>query len=152
MYGSKPFSQPQLQSPVGIFLIFLSSAYKSLRGLWVLGAYIIFGKISGEILNFILVGAVFLAVGLIIFSFLSYKRFVFHIDYDKSEFILKQGVFNSSQTAIPFDRIQQVYFKRNLLQRLINVYEVVIDTAGSKAEEVKIKALSRKRQIVCKKR
>jgi len=145
MYGSKPFSQPQLQSPVGIFLIFLSSAYKSLRGLWVLGAYIIFGKFSGEILGFILVGAVFLAVGLIIFSFLAYKRFVFHIDYDKSEFILKQGVFNSSQTAIPFDRIQQVYFKRNLLQRLINVYEVVIETAGSKSEEVKIKALSREK-------
>jgi putative membrane protein len=145
MYGSKPFSQPQLQSPVGILLIFVSSAYKSLRGLWVLGAYIIFGKISEKILDFIVVGAVLLAVGLIIFSFLSYKRFVFHIDYDKSQFILNQGVFNSSQTAIPFDRIQQVYFKRNLLQRLINVYEVVIDTAGSNAEEVKIKALSRKK-------
>lgn len=144
MYGSKPFSEPQLQSPVGILLIFVSSAYKSLRGLWVLGAYIIFGKISGQILDFILVGAVLLGVGLIIFSFFAYKRFVFHIDYDKSQFILKQGVFNSSQTAIPFDRIQQVYFKRNLLQRVINVYEVVIDTAGSKGEEVKIKALSRK--------
>lgn len=145
MPRNRPFDSPQLQSPVGILLIFASSAYKSLRGLWVLGAYIIFGKISGETLNLVIIGALFLAVFLIVFSVFAYKRFVFHIDYEKSEFILNEGVFNTSQTAIPFDRIQQVYFKRSLLQRFINVYEVIIDTAGSKGEEVKIKALSREK-------
>ncbi|WP_031429143.1 PH domain-containing protein [Flavimarina sp. Hel_I_48] len=143
MQPSKPFTRPQLQSPVGILLIFVASAFKSLRGLWVLGAYILFGKITGDKLFYLLFGAVLLAIWLIIYSILAYRRFIFHIDYNKAEFILKQGVFSTTEIAIPFDKIQQVYFKRDLLQRVINVYEVVIDTAGSKAEEVKIKALSR---------
>lgn len=142
---TRAFSAPELQSKLGIFLIFGSSLYKALRGLWPLGAYLLFGKIDKTSSGYILIGAVLFFIGLFIFSVLSYLRFRFHIDYEKREFILQKGVFTTSLLAIPFDKIQQVYFKRSILQRIINVYEVVIDTAGSKAEEVMIKALTKKR-------
>ena len=139
------FSTPQLQSRAGILLIFGSGLYKALRGLWPLGAYLLFGKFGEQTSNYILLGVGFLFVFIFIFSLLSYRNFRFHINYDRQEFILHKGIFKTSQLAIPFDKIQQVYFKRSILQRIINVYEVVIDTAGSKTEEVKIKALSKKR-------
>ncbi len=137
------FSKPQLQSRLGIFLIFGSALYKALRGLWPLGAYLLFGKIDRETSTYILIGIVLLFVLIFIFSVLSYLRFRFYIDADNREFILNKGVFTTSQLTIPFDKIQQVYFKRSILQRIVNVYEVVIDTAGSKSQEVRIKALSK---------
>jgi putative membrane protein len=72
-----------------------------------------------------------------------YRRFLFHIDYSKEEFVLQKGVFSTEDIAISFDKIQQVYLKRSLVQRLINVYSVIIETAGSKEDEVSIKAVSR---------
>jgi len=78
----------------------------------------------------------------LIYSFVYYQKFLFHIDYSNQEFMLQKGVFNSEELAIPFDRIQQVYIKRSILQRILNVNSFVIETAGSKKEEISIKAIS----------
>src|SRR5690606_15364736 len=79
----------------------------------------------------------------LVYSVLSYLRFRFYIVEDKGEFVLEKGVFSSEVVSIPYNKIQQVNFKRNLLQRLIGVYSAVIDTAGSKDKEVEIKALTK---------
>jgi putative membrane protein len=79
---------------------------------------------------------------ILIYSYVFYRRFLFHLDYSKQEFVLEQGVFNKENIAIPFDRIQQVYIKRSILQRLLNVNSFVIETAGSKDQEISIKAIS----------
>lgn len=56
--------------------------------------------------------------------------------------MLEKGVFTKEDITIPFDRIQQVYTKRSILQRLLNVNSFIIETAGSKKEEIKIQAIS----------
>lgn len=127
----------------GIVLIFLTTIFKFLRSFWVLGVYLVLKTPAGPILFYILLGLAVTSFLLLIYSFLYYRNFLFHIDYKKEEFVLQKGVISTENIAISFDRIQQVYFKRSLLERIINVYSVIIDTAGSKSEEVKISAISK---------
>ncbi|WP_186434928.1 PH domain-containing protein [Gillisia sp. Hel_I_86] len=91
---------------------------------------------------YIVLGMVVISVLVLVYSFVYYQRFLFYINYKNQEFVLQKGVFNKEDIAIPFDRIQQVYSKRSLLQRLLNVSSFVIETAGSKKEEIGIKAIS----------
>lgn len=139
---NRSFSEPQLQSKPGVLFIFFSQLYKLLRGL---GPVLLYFIIKGPKSNYtfeIILGIALILVLLLGFSILSFYRFKFHIDYKNSEFILQKGVFSTELISIPFSKIQQVYFKRSLLQRVIGVYSVVLDTAGSSGQEINIKALS----------
>ncbi|RXG28853.1 PH domain-containing protein [Leeuwenhoekiella palythoae] len=139
---SKPFETPQLQSKLGILFIFLSQAYKFLRAFGAAFLYFLIKGFPSEVVLPISIGLVVLLLAILGYSVLSYKKFRFYIDYKNAEFILEQGVFATKVTSIPFSKIQQVYFKRSLLQRVIGVNSVVVDSAGSSAQEIDIKALS----------
>lgn len=137
------FYTPQRQSVIGILLIFSTALFHLVRNFWVLGVYFFVGDINKEIMLWSLLGLVLVLILTLVYSFMSYLRFRFYIDREKGEFILEKGVFSSEVVSIPFNKIQEVNFKRNLLQRLLGVYSVAIDTAGSKDKEVEIKALTR---------
>lgn len=127
---------------MGIVLIFSTTIYRFLRGFWVLGVYFLLSNPSSLTIFYVVSGIAALAVITLIYSWLYFRKFLFHIDYASKEFVLQKGVFSTEDIAIPFDKIQQVYLKRSILQRVINVYSVVIETAGSKQDEVNIKAMT----------
>jgi putative membrane protein len=77
---------------------------------------------------------------LLIRAYLIYINFQFKIDQE--HFILKRGILKKTNTAIPFHRIQNINFKQNIIQQIIGVFEVSIETAGSSNTEIAIKALS----------
>ena len=140
----KAFSQPQTQSKLGIVFIFLGQSVKFVRIFGAASIYFILKGFEADarlvtIALSILFGVLLLLLG---FSYVSFQRFRFHIDYSNREFILQKGVFNTEVVSLPFSKIQQVNLKRSLLQRLIGVYSVILDTAGSSAREINIKALS----------
>ena len=141
--NSEAFSVPRRQSVIGIALIFLTTLYKYLRGFWVLGAYLLVKTPTGITLFYVVLATIILAVILLGYSILYYRNFLFHIDYKNEEFVLEKGVISTQNIAIPFDKIQQVYFKRSILERIINTYRVVIDTAGSNQDEVSITAITK---------
>lgn len=136
------FSVPQRQSQAGLLLIFATSLYRLLRNLWVVLIYFFVGETSQKVLFLIGFGGVIVLMLLLVYSVLAFRKFKFHIDETNREFILEKGVFESDITNIPFGKIQQVNFKRSILQRVIGVYSLVIETAGSQQKEVEIKALS----------
>ncbi|UJH91263.1 PH domain-containing protein [Antarcticibacterium sp. 1MA-6-2] len=138
----KAFSTPQRQSVLGVALIFSTTLYRFLRGFWVLGVYFLLSDPSASTILYVTLGILALGIIVLVYSWLYFRKFLFHIDYHKEEFVLQKGVLSTEDLAIPFDKIQQVYLKRSILQRIINVYSVVIETAGSKEDEVNIKALS----------
>lgn len=140
---SKAFSVPQRQSLSGVILIFFSTLLKILRGFWVVAVYLLINTPSGPVLFYSLLGFGVFVLLVFVYSFLYYQNFLFHIDYENEEFRLQKGVIATENIAIPFDKIQQVYFKRSILQRLIGVYSVAVDTAGSKEDEVSISAISK---------
>lgn len=137
------FYKPQRQSAVGILLIFSTAVFQLVRNFWVLGVYFFVQKVDEEVIFYSILGFVVILLLTLVYSVLSYLRFRFYIAEDKGEFVLEKGVFSSEVVSIPYNKIQQVNFKRNLLQRLIGVYSAVIDTAGSKDKEVEIKALTK---------
>ncbi len=140
--NSNLFGVPQRQSEIGILLIFLTRIFNLLKGFWAIIVYFLFTGPSVETLVYIVMGSGVISVLVLLYSYVYYRRFLFHIDYENQEFVLQEGVFNTEDIAIPFDKIQQVYIKRNILQRLLNVNSFVIETAGSKKEEISIKAIS----------
>ncbi|WP_026838036.1 PH domain-containing protein [Gillisia sp. JM1] len=140
--NSNLFGVPQRQSEIGILLIFLTRIFNLLKGFWAIIVYFLFTGPSVETLVYIVTGSGVISVLVLIYSYVYYRRFLFHIDYENQEFVLQEGVFNTEDIAIPFDRIQQVYIKRSILQRILNVNSFVIETAGSKKEEISIKAIS----------
>lgn len=142
---AESFSRPQRQSSIGVLLIFFTSLYRIFRGFWVLAVYLFLKLPAAEILLYIVMGIVTIVLLAFGYSYIYYRNFLFHIDHAAEEFILQKGIISTDQTAIPFEKIQQVYLKRTLLQRLINVYSLVIETAGSSEREVKISALSREK-------
>lgn len=140
---SKSFSKPQRQSKIGVVFIFLTTLYKIIRGFWAVGAYVLFTSPSEKSLFYLVLGLAVLGGMVLIYSYVYYQKFIFHIDYEKDVFVLKKGVFSSEDTEISFDKIQQVDIQQSLLQRFIGVHSLIVDTAGGKEKEVKINAISK---------
>ena len=141
--SSRPFENSQHQSEIGVALIFFSTLYKLIRGFWAVIAYLIFS--SPGIKTWVYIGVGFVAVAVLIlgYSIAYYRKFTFHIDYEKEAFVLQKGVFITESTEIPFEKIQQVNTEQSLLQRLGNVHKLVIETAGGKEKEASIHAVSK---------
>ena len=141
MNNSFDFSNFSKQSSKGIFVIYMNQIYKTIKTIWVLLFFGIkdFSKITNLSTNYIYLILVFILLFLLVRAYLIYKNFLFKIENE--HFILKEGILNKTNTSIPFHRIQNINFKQNLIQQIIGVYEVSIETAGSKDTEIAIKAL-----------
>ena len=79
--------------------------------------------------------AFFAIMGII--SYLRYLNFTFYIDHENDEFIITEGILNKTKTTIQLYKIQQVNINQSLIQRLVGVYELAVDTAGSNKKEGK---------------
>jgi putative membrane protein len=135
------FSQPQRQSIIGIFVLFIYSLQGYAKALWPILVIWIF-KFNEINKGYLVAGtiAVFAIIGVI--SYLKYLNFTFYIDQENDEFIITEGIFNKTKTAIQLYKIQQVNINQSLIQRLVGVYELAVDTAGSNKKEGDIKAIS----------
>lgn len=142
MNNTTSFSEFRRQSKKGILVIYINFLYKVFRAFWFLLFIFIqkFSKMSEDTLVYIYGGFAFLLLFFLVRAYLVFKNFQFKIENE--HFILKQGILKKTNTSIPFDRIQNINFKQNIVQQLINVHEVNVETAGSTKAEISIKALS----------
>ena len=135
------FNQPQRQSPIGVLVMFLDTLRqyaKALGPLFVIGI-LRFNEIN-KLYLFLGIAAVVLLIAII--AYLRYINFTFYLDDENEEFIINEGVFNKSKTTIQLSKIQQVNINQSLVQRMINVFALDVDTAGSNNKEGEIKAIS----------
>lgn len=151
MNKSVDFSQPQRQSLPGILVMFANSLQKTVRALWPmlliwlvkfdsLNKLIFFGSVAGIVLI------------IAIISYLQYLFFTFHIDEENSEFVIQKGVLNKTRITIQLHKIQQVNINQSLIQRLVGVHKLEIDTAGSDKKEASISAISHELATILKER
>ena len=131
---------PRRQELRGILVIFVFEVQQKLRAYWpililifaqkkLLPASITIPMASGIVILLMLVHAL-----------LFYLNFYFYIE--ENQFVIKKGYIQKKVLSIPLDRIQSVNTKQNLLQQLLKVYSLEVDTAGSAAKELKIYSLS----------
>ena len=142
MNNNSLFDEFSKQSTKGIFVIYIKQLFNALKATWVFAIVFIqqFSKLPEIAITWVYAG---LALGFLFFlmrAYLIYRHFLFKIE--AQHFVLKEGVLRKKNTSIPFDRIQNINFKQNIIQQMMNVYEVSIETAGSNSTEISIKALT----------
>lgn len=143
------FSIPQKQSLLGVVVMFVNSLQKLVRAFWpILLVSIVKLNSTNKVIFFTSVGIGIILVGLV--SFVQYFNFTFFIDDETNEFVINKGVLNKSKISIQLNKIQQVSINQTLLQRIIGVYKLEIDTAGSDSKEVTINALSHELALLLK--
>ena len=131
-------STPRRQAHLGVIIVFLQNLRKWFK-------FIIFGFLP--ILNqsskapawifWILIIAIFIFI--IVWSYLQWRNYFFHIQ--DNDFIIKQGVLRKEESIIPLERIQSVQIKQNVVQQILSLAALQIDTAGSSKKEVEVPAL-----------
>lgn len=135
------FRSPQRQSFKGVFVLFITDLLKNVRqNFIVLLLPFVNEKIRTDYLWIFLVIVGLLLLLQFIYSYKSYLNYQFYIRNDA--LCLDYGVFKKSNLEIPFYRIQNISIEQNIVQRVLGVVGLKIDTAGAKSAEVKIKALS----------
>ena len=134
-------SVPTRQSAKGLVLIFIFSMQQFIRMFWPVVLVAVFQEKYFKDLFFLGIAVIGLLILLVVHTFLYYLNFLFYIS--NGEFVLKKGYLRKKVLTIPLDRIQSVNTKQNLLQQILNVVSLEIDTAGSVAKELKIHALEK---------
>lgn len=138
---SKPdLTKPTRQELRGFLVIFVFEVQKKLRAFWPIFIVIFAQKefLPVSIPIPMVIGIIILLM--LVHAILFYLNFYFYID--GNQFILKKGYIRKKVLSIPLERIQSVNTKQNLLQQLLNVYSLEVDTAGSVGKELKIYSLS----------
>ena len=129
-------STPQRQQPLGVIIMFLMN----LKKWWQVIVVFAIPYITGSEQKISFIGFISISLLLVaLWSYLSWKNFFFHVE--DQNFVIKEGVFRKEETIIPLERIQSVQLKQNLVQQVINLTSVTIDTAGSGKKEAEISAL-----------
>lgn len=136
------FSSPRRQSSVAIGIILIKFIRMTIRAVWPLLLSFFFSRKNGSTFEDIL-GYSAIAFGAfnLIGSVLTYFRFYFHLENDA--IVINKGLLRRTHTNIPFERIQTINFKQNILHQIFNVVSVEIDTAGAKKSEMSIDALTK---------
>ena len=147
------FSSPSRQSAKGVLVLFGLNTYNFVRKsitLLLVFAYSLFqkGTVFGLTRNKIILLFIVIILVLFVKALLKYLNFTFYIS--KDDFHLSTGILKKETILIPKSKIQNVYIKQNLLQQLINVVQVNVETAGDKSTEISIAALQREKALQLK--
>ncbi len=135
------FSKPQRESAFGIIIMGAHTLIKIVKASFFL-FIIAFVKMSATSFIYLIMGILAIILISFVFAYLWYLKFTFFLDKEKQEFVVNKGIFNRDQVIIQLDKIQQVNINQNILQKIIGVYGLKIDTAGAHGEEVSIKAIN----------
>ena len=142
MEAASNLYHPQRQSPKAVILILLKYFRIIIRQLWPILLVILINPTKGRGLLFTGMAFAIVLISLI-YSLIAYTKYYFFIQ--NNELCVRSGVFRKTILNVPFDRIQSVDFKRNIVHQFLNVVSVQIDTAGSKGSELELDAIELER-------
>lgn len=132
--------KPQRQSILGVAVIFFANLRKAFN--FFLAVIFVNLGTKFRILSLGLEEwAYILSLVFLVISYLQYLKFTFYIKGDN--FVIEKGVLSQEKVNVPFARIQTVNTSQNLIQRMLGVVGLKIDTAGSIQNEIQIPALTK---------
>lgn len=135
----KTFDQPQRQSPFAVVMMFFHIFRVVIGQVWPAAIGVFFGKKENIGMKFLIIGG-----GLVLFilikTLLDYWFMKFSIQ--QGQLLVRKGFFTKKNITIPLERIQAVHLEQSLLHTLTRTYKVLIDTAGTDEEELKIYAIA----------
>lgn len=140
------FEKPSRQSVKGIIVIFGVTAFRIIKATIIVIAAFLFKYLSSDKSfdftnsKFILIvfAVIILFLSIAILKYLNFKYYV-----NNEYFFLNKGILNKEEISVSKTKIQNVYIKQNVLQQIINVVSLSIETAGDDSTEIEILALPR---------
>jgi putative membrane protein len=136
--NAKPFHLPQRQSLQAIWVVAAFSLAKWVRNFFPLILLTLVRFDQKSLLWMIPMAFSILLIALL-GSYLWYRNYTYFIQGEK--LIIHKGVFSKEKVDIPFERIQNVGFKQNVLQQMLKVTGLTVETAGSKQSEASLIAI-----------
>jgi len=128
---------PRRQHPAGLIIFLGVNIVRALRAFFPI---IITFAVAEDARLALLTGGIILGSLIVLFSVLEYVRFRYHVERG-STLVVERGVIRRERLEIPFTRIQAVHLTQSLLQRILGLTGVAIDTAGTSENELQIRAL-----------
>lgn len=135
------FAEPRRQARIAIVIILLKFLRQTVKSFWPLAISLFIGKSSDSWETYLGIGVIAISIINLGGSILTYFRY--YIQITNGEVIIDKGILKRSKTNIPFERIQSVNFKQNLIHQFFGVVSIEIDTAGAKKSELTIDALDK---------
>src|SRR5690554_3672643 len=120
--------------------MFADSLQKFLRASWAPLAIMIY-RVPSDAILYVILGVIVILLFIGFIAYLQYRNFTFFLDEDKQEFVIHSGILSKKRLSIGLDKIQQVNINQNIIQKLIRVYSLDVDTAGGGGKEVSIRAI-----------
>ena len=142
------FSNAQRQSKLGMVVIFFEKIINIIR------KYLVFLIIPlfNDGFDLVYIGLVTSLIFVItaVITYIEFKYFTFRFDFSKNDFVIKKGFLKKTKLSVPLNKIQQINLNQNFVHKILNLYEVQMETAGSDSKEVNIKAIEKNLAIEIK--
>lgn len=129
---------PSHQPLISIIVVFWNSFGGLIRSFWPVLVLFFLNSNSGNNWFFIF-GSIGLALISFCFGLVRYYQFMYHVA--DNNLVITSGLFTRVTRNIPFERIQSIRLEQKFIHRLLNLYSLKIDTAGTSKEEIEIPAL-----------
>ena len=131
------FSQPNKLDKKALVLVLGTSVWTTMRAAWPI---LILFAVKREMYNVYLIASVIVAV-LFTFGFKIINYLCFSYEVSGDELIIRKGWLNKSKTVVKFDKIHEVNLNQKFIHKIVGLYLVNIDTAGSASTEILINGI-----------
>ena len=127
-------SEPRRLHPAAMIIAAIRTIRRSVSAFVIPGiAFLVSRGFDPGTIVLVLLGALVVAVLAAFWGFLSWRATTYEVA--SGAFRLRQGVLQKNERTIPLDHVQSVDTVQGIIQRLFDVVEVRIETAGGGASE-----------------
>lgn len=140
------FSRPNKLDRKAFFLVIATSLWTIARAVWPILLLLV---VKQEMKSWYILAMIF-AVILITFSVKLINYFYFTYEVVNNELIINKGWLNKSKTVVKLDKIHEVNLNQKFVHKLIGLYFIAIDTAGSASTEIAINGVDFNKALALK--
>lgn len=140
------FSLPNKLDKKALFLVLGTTLYTVARAAWPIIALMVVKREFKSWYFFAVIGVIILAT--FVTKLINYFYFSYQVVGD--ELIIKKGWLNKSTTVVKLDKIHEVNLNQKFTHKIIGLYLVNIDTAGSSSTEIEINGIDFQKALALK--
>jgi len=140
------FSLPNKLDKKALFLVLGTTLYTVARAAWPIIALMFVKREFKSWYFFAVIGLIILTT--FVTKLINYFYFSYQVVDD--ELIIKKGWLNKSTTVVKLDKIHEVNLNQKFIHKIIGLYLVNIDTAGSSSTEIEINGIDFQKALALK--
>src|SRR5690606_17458916 len=146
-HSNYDFSQPNKLDRKALWLVLGNALWAIIRGIWpILAVLALRGFKTDAYWIYIAVPAVILLT----FARLAINYFYYSFQVLGDELIINKGWLSKSKTVVKLDKIHEVNLNQKLVHKIIGLYLVSVDTAGSSKTEITINGIAYHKALALK--